>query len=377
MSRDRTKGAFFDFLSAATVLALLLVPQSSWAAGRSGSVYVPTNQATGNSILVFHRDPSGVLTFAASVPTGGIGAGTGADPLASQGAVVLSGDNRLLFAVNAGSSTISTFAISGDRLTLLGAVPSGGTFPVSLAVRDSLLYVLNAGGTPNISGFTIQPATNRLTPLPGSTQTLPGGSTAGPAQVGFSPDGNVLVVTEKSTNLIDTFVLDQNGVAQPGTFFSSSGATPFGFAFGHNNVAIVSNAGSGPATASLSSYTVDEDGNVNVITSALGDTQTAACWVVVPRNGHFAYTTNTGSGTISSYAVEQDGSLELLNVVAASTGGGSVPIDMALSNNSRFLYVRNGGNGTISGYRIEADGSLMPIATIGGVPAGAQGIAAR
>ena len=378
MSCAKTRRILFHFFSAAAVLTLLLfLPQSSRAAGRSGNVYVPTNQATGNSILVFHRDPSGVLTFAASVPTGGVGAGTGADPLASQGAVVLSGDNRLLFAVNAGSNSVSTFAISGDRLTPLGTVPSGGTFPVSLTVRDNLVYVLNAGGTPNISGFTIQPVTNHLTPLPGSAQTLPGGAAAGPAQVGFSPDGTVLVVTEKNTNLIDTFVLDQNGVAQPGTFFSSSGTTPFGFAFGHNNVAIVSNAGSGPATASLSSYTVNEDGNLNVITSALGDTQTAACWVVVPLNGHFAYTTNTGSGTISSYAVEQDGSLELLNVVAASTGGGTVPIDMALSNNSRFLYIRNGGNGTISGFRIEADGSLTPVATIGGVPAGAQGIAAR
>ncbi|HXH49568.1 MAG TPA: beta-propeller fold lactonase family protein [Terriglobia bacterium] len=378
MSCAKSRRTPIHFLFAVNVLALLLfMPQSSQAVGRSGNVYVPTNQTTGNSILVFHRDPAGVLTFAASFPTGGIGAGTGADPLASQGAVVLSGDNRLLFAVNAGSNSVSTFAISGDRLTLLGAVPSGGSFPVSLTVRDNLVYVLNASGTPNISGFTIQPATNLLIPLPGSIQNLPGGATAGPAQVGFSPDGSVLVVTEKSTNLIDTFVVDQNGVTQPGTFFSSSGTTPFGFDFGHDNVAIVSNVGSGPAASSLSSYTVGENGNLNVVTSALGDTQTAACWVVVPRNGHFAYTANSGSGTISSYAVAEDGSPELLKVVAASTAGGAVPIDMALSDNSRFLYVRNGGNGTISGFRIEADGSLTSIATISGVPPGAQGIASR
>ena len=106
--------------SAATVLALLMfVPQSGLADGRSGNVYVPTNQTTGNSIVVFHRDADGVLTFVGSVASGGNGAGTGADPLASQGAVVLSQDSRLLFAVNAGSDSISVFAVSGDRLDLL------------------------------------------------------------------------------------------------------------------------------------------------------------------------------------------------------------------------------------------------------------------
>ncbi len=114
-----------------------------------------------------------------------------------------------------------------------------------------------------------------------------------------------------------------------------------------------------------------------MISPALGDTQTAACWVVVTQNGRFAYTSNTGTGTISSYAVSDGGNLTLLNVAAASTGNGSTPIDMALSNNSRFLYVRNGGNGTISGFRVGADGSLTPVTSATGVPAGAQGIAAR
>jgi 6-phosphogluconolactonase len=368
----------FRYLITATVLAMLMFrPQSGRAAGRTGDVYVPTNQPTGNSIMVFHRDTAGVLTFVGSVASGGIGAGTGADPLGSQGSVVLSGDNRLLFAVNAGSNSISVFAVSGDSLTLLATVSSGGTFPISLTVRDNLLYVLNAGGTPNVSGFTIESAKNNLVPLSGSNQNLPGGATAAPAQVSFSPEGSVLVVTEKGTDQIDTFNLDENGVAHPGTAFPFSGITPFGFEFAQDNALIVSDAGNGPGTAAVSSYNVDHKGDVDVITPALGDTQSAACWLVVPKNGRFAYTANAGSGTISSYAVSDGGDLELLNVTAASTGGGSTPTDMALSNNSHFLYVRNGGNGTISGYRIEVDGSLAPVTTASGLPAGAQGIAAR
>ncbi len=122
---------------------------------------------------------------------------------------------------------------------------------------------------------------------------------------------------------------------------------------------------------------MNDNGDLVLITPALGDTQSAACWVVIPSNGRFAYTSNTASGTISSYAVSFGGSLALMNITAAATGAGSVPIDMALSGDSRFLYVRTAGNGGISGFRIAPDGSLTMIAAATGVPAGAQGVAAR
>ena len=342
-----------------------------------GDVYVMTNKPSGNSVMVFHRDADGSLTFEGSFASGGNGTGTGADPLGSQGALTLSQNNRLLFAVNARSDSVSVFAVSGDQLTLLNTVASGGTMPVSMTVREKLVYVLNAAGTPNISGFTIDPETSQLVPLADSTQNLPGGASAAPAQVAFRPHGGVLVVTEKATNLIDTFTTE-DGVAQPGVSFASNGSTPFGFAFGHDDLAIVSDATGGPGgTSALSSYKVQGSGDLELITPALGDTQKAACWVVVSQNARFAYTTNTGSNTISSYTVSEDGSLTLLDAVAASTGAGSVPIDMALSNNSRFLYVRNGGNGMVDGFRVQGDGSLTFVTNATGVPSGAQGLAAR
>ena len=374
MSDRRSHLKFLRLLPAGSTLALLmLLPQTSLADGRTGEVYVLTNQPTGNSVMVFHRKATGVLTFAGSVASGGNGAGGGPDPVGSQGPVVLSEDDRLLFAANAGSNSISVFGVSGDQLILLNTVSSGGIMPVSLTVRQNLLYALNAGGTPNISGFTISPATNHLIPLAGSTQDLPGGVAAAPAQVEFSPDGAALVVTEKGTHTIDTFTLNAAGVAQPGTSFPafSSSITPFGFAFGHNNIAIVSDAA---ADSGLSSYKVDEDGNLDTVASFVDDTQAAACWVVVTENGNFAYTSNTGSNTISSYTLSAEGNLALLSVTA---GAGNVPIDMALSNDSRFLYVRNAGNGSISGFRVDADGSLTPVTIATGLPAGSAGIAAR
>lgn len=253
----RTGGFNFSLsrlMSGATMVAALAIcTHLGLADGRTGDVYLMTNQPAGSSVMVFHRDAAGTLTFAGNFASGGNGAGTGADPLGSQGSLVLSGDERLLFAVNAGSNSVSVFGVSGDQLKLINTVPSGGTMPVSVAVRHDLVYVLNAGGTPNISGFRIDPETNQLVPLAGSTQNLPGGAAAAPAQVSFSSEGTVLVVTEKGTNRIDTFTLD-DGLPRPGVAHPSNGTTPFGFAFGRDNVAIVSDASGGPSgTSALTS----------------------------------------------------------------------------------------------------------------------------
>jgi len=297
--------------------------------------------------------------------------------LTSQNSLVLSADGRLLFAVNAGSNSVSVFATSGDDLTLLNTVPSGGVFPVSIAVQGNLVYVVNAGGTPNISGFRIHAKTNQLVPLAGSTQNLPGGAAAAPAQVSFSPDGNLLIVTERGENQIDTFVVDGE-LAQPGHAFPSSTTMPFGFAFGPYDVAIISYQGTNQGVISaLSSYRLMDNGNLTVVTPALPSTQIAACWVVVPNNGNFAYVSNPGSGTISSYTVTFDGKLALFNVAAASIAG--APVDLALSNNSRFLYANDNANGAIVGFSIGSDGSLTQVTSVpDGLPFGvSQGIAAR
>ena len=363
-------------LPAAAAAALIMIQPAPVAAQGSGNVYVMTNQATGNSIMVFQRDSSGALTYLATYASGGNGAGTGGDPLGSQNSLVLAPDQQLLLAVNAGSNSVSVFAVFGHQLKLLDTASSGGVMPVSVAVRRQFVYVVNAGGTPNIAGFEVNASSGHLTPIPGSTQNLPGGAASSPAQISFRPDGGSLFVTEKGDNLVDVFPLVQ-GVAQAGTAFASSGTGPFGFAFGRNDIAVVSNsAGGADGAASAASYAIGPGGMLRRISPAIGDTQTAACWLVVTGNGQYAYTTNTASGTISSYTVAPNGDLALLNSVAA-TPGDVTPIDMALSSDSRYLYVRDAGNGAISTYSIGSDGSLTSITGAWGIPDTAQGIAAQ
>lgn len=350
-----------------------IAPNTSFAQGPSGAVYVMTNHSPHNAVMVFLRAPDGALSFSSSFYTGGAGTGTGADPLGSEGALVLDPSQRLLFAVNSGSNELSVFAVAGPDLLLIDKVPSGGVMPVSVTVFGHFVYVLNAGGTPNISGFSLNPVTNQLYALPDSKRPLAGGAAASPAEVAFSLDGSILMVTEKGTQTIDTYTVDAHGYAWGPQHHHSSGATPFGFAFVHGGFAVVSEAGPN----ALSSYQFSETGSLSLITGSLPDTQSATCWVVIPNNSGYAYAANAGSASISSYTIAADGMLSLLDATAGATASGSAPTDMALSSDGRFLYTRNGGDGMVSGFQINADGSLTPKGSVSGVPAGSQGIAAR
>lgn len=336
--------------------------------GYAGAVYVMTN-ASANAIVVYGRKANGALVQLTSVATGGQGTGAA---LGSQGALVLSADGRWLFAVNAASNDISVFRVGPKgTLTRTDVEPAGGTTPVSLTFRHGLLYVLDAGGSGNIAGFRLN-ADGTLTALPGSVQPLSNagvGSAPNPAQIGFAPNGHWLVVTEKATNLIDVFPV-KDGIAAASTSYPSAGATPFGFAFAKRGTLIVSE----PAGA-VSSYRLKP---FSVLSASVSDAQSAACWVVVTNNGKFAFVTNAGSGTISSYRVLHSGRVALLESVAATTGDAtSHPLDLALSNNSRFLYSLNAGAGTIGAFRVGPKGTLAPLTFPTGLPASAAGIAAK
>jgi 6-phosphogluconolactonase len=360
-------------------LALLLVftPASSRAEIRhdAGALFTIDNASAGNHVLAYCRAADGALSFLGEFATGGSGTGGG---LGNQGALILSRSGRWLFACNAGSDEISVFRVTAHGLQLTDKVGSGGRRPISLAVHQNLLYVLNAGGlvgdADNVTGFLF--FDGELSPLAGSTRSLSAASTD-PAQINFSPDGNVLVVAEKATSVIDTYTVNDDGLIDEHQQFASVGQTPFGFAF-RRDVLIVSEAfGGAPDASAVSSYELADDGNLQVISPSVPTTETAACWIVVTRNGHFAYASNTGSGTLSGYDVSFGGSLNLLNADGVTGVTGPGPIDMALSVNSHFLYALNSGDGTISAFRVNHDGSLSSLPGLDGIPSGANGLAAR
>jgi 6-phosphogluconolactonase len=362
-------------LAVAAVLgvALLVLAAPAMASGGSRAVYTLTNEASGNAVAVFDRASDGSLTPDGTASTGGLGTGAG---LGSQGALVLD-DNRL-FAVNAGDNTISMLRVGGGgAVSLTDVAPSGGAGPISVTVRGKLVYVLNQGDatTPaNITGFLA--LFGQLAPLPGSSRPL-SSATPGPAQIEFSPSGRHLVVTEKNTNLIVTYRVGFSGYASGPNAQPSAGETPFGFAFDKRGRLVVSEAfGGAPDASVLSSYSLAADGTITPITPNVATTETAACWVVVTKNGHYTYTTNTGSNSISGYRIANDGGLTLLDADGVTAATGTGPLDLALTPGSRFLYSLNSGAPEIQGFAVNRDGSLDVLGSVGGLPAGAVGLAA-
>ena len=338
------------------------------AFAEEGAVYTLTNAAGANAVLAYDRSADGRLGQARTFPTGGTGSGAG---LGSQGAIALSEDHHWLLAVNAGSDDVTVFSVDGDALTFRSRTASGGTRPISVTLHGDSAFVLNAGGAANVQGFQLTPA-GALLPLSGAHALLSGSA---PAQVSFNDRGTALVVTGKDSNTLEVFLMD-GGQIGGHTVTASAGATPFGFGFAHRDRVIVSEAfGGAPNLSAVSSYELDRDGRLTLITASLGTTQTAACWIAVTRDGRFAFAANTGSSSISSYAIGERGDLTLLQGAAGQTPPGTAAIDLAVSGNGRFLYAL--ASGTLSAFSVGADGNLTPISTSFGLPPSTVGLAAR
>lgn len=347
-------------------------------ASRRLSLFVMGNAAAKNEILAYRRSIDGVPVLAGSYPTGGQGTGGG---LGSQGSVVLDETGEWLFVVNAGSDEISAFQVTRDQLVLRDIVPSGGDRPVSVTVHGDVLYVLNAGdanATPatasNITGFTLDEG--RLTPLAGSTRALSVAS-ANPAQVGFSPDGSTLVVTERATQQLTSFPVDVQGVAGDPVFTPSSGMTPFGFEFADDDTLVVAEAFGGAAGASAASSYRLEDGVPVLVSGSVPTLQTSACWLAIDEGRTHAYTANTAGDSITGFHLAADGTLTSFGDGGATALPGDGPADFAFSGDGKYLYVVNGQTDSIGVMRAHADGTLTVVADVPGLPASGLGIAAR
>ncbi|MCI4366179.1 MAG: lactonase family protein, partial [Thermoplasmata archaeon] len=334
---------------AGLALAVLAITPAGAAAvhpgtSATGAVFVLSNNATGNAVVAYDRNVSGGLTWIGNYSTGGTGTGAS---LASQGSLVLTPNHQWLLGVDAGSNQISVFWVQGGAaasfLVRTDVVSSGGVDPVSLALHGSWVYVLNDGSATtagNIAGFHLS-STGMLAPIAGSTQPLSTSSPTGAAEIAFNPIGHLLVVTEKATQQIDVYNVNPRGVASAPTNTTSNGNTPYGFAFTPRGQVLVSEAASG----SLSSYSVHTWSSLSVLSASVTDGGAAPCWVAITANGHYAFTTNGHSNSISSYVVHTGGRIVLLQSLAGSTSAG--PNDLSFAGQDQFLYVFAAGGQSV------------------------------
>jgi len=363
------------FAAAGLGLACVLVLAASMAGASTawhhhhhprGTVYTESNDPAGNKVVVFDRFRNGKLVKRQAVATGGLGStqsvgcGPGCPILDSQNAVVVSENEKLVFAINAGSNTVSSFRETHSGLQLVAQVPSGGDMPESLALHGDVLYVLNvatansSGTFGNIYGYRVS-SNGQLTPN-GSSQPLPDASLpdhSGDARaIGFKPNGKVLVVTELSGGFpfsmgppgkIVTFVVGSHGQAAPGVSYPSSDPLPFGFAFDSSNHLVVSNIRDLAlhAIGSVSSYEVSNSGNVTPI-NTVSSGGALPCWVSISKDNKYAYVVNTGAGADPSsttrFRLGHNGTLTPVGAPAEHAGD-FAQTDIDQSRGGRYVYV--------------------------------------
>ncbi len=358
---------------AATVITLGAVgfANTAGAAGRAcppghgygpAAVFVQTDNTAGNQVVAYSRAADGALTPAGTYDTGGLGgvlAGSVVDHLASEGSLTYDQQNNLLYAVNAGSNTVSVFAVRGDQLALRQVVSSGGSFPVSVAVHGNLVYVLNAEGGGSVQGYFV--AFGRLNPLPGSNRALGLNPTATPqfvntpGQVAFSPDGSQLIVTTKANGSdIDVFGVGFFGYLSTSPVVNAEpGAVPFGVTFDPAGHLVVAEAN----TNAVATFTLNWNGTVTPIDTVLTG-QAATCWIVPARG--FYYASNAGSASLSGYTSNWHGQLGFVGQTTTDAG----TVDAAASAGGQYLYVQTGGNGIVDEFAVNANGSLSAIGSV-------------
>jgi len=365
---------------AAAAVAIAATPALASASSPGGAVgghavFVQTDNTAGNRVVAYRRAADGTLTPAGSYATGGRGgilAGSVVDHTASQGSLTYDPRHGLLYAVNAGSDTISVFAVRGDRLALREVLSSGGMFPVSVAVHGDLVYVLNALNGGSVQGYRV--LGSFLAPIPGSHRALgldPNATpqfTTTPGQVAFTPDGAQLVITTKGNgNDIDVFGVGFGGLlsAKP-TVNAEPGTVPFAISFDPFGHLVIAEAGPN----ALATFDLSRNGTVSLLDHAVTG-QAATCWVTLA--GLFLFASNAGTPSESGFTSSAGGQLTLLGNTATDPG----TVDAASATGGRFLYVQTGGNGIVDEYSVAATGVLTKIGSVT-VPgaAGGEGIVA-
>src|SRR5215469_13910610 len=268
---------------AVAATALLAGPAAA-ATGddRTDAVFVQTDNPSGNTVAAYRRAADGSLHPAGSYPTGGLGGvlgGSVVDHLASQGSLALDRDANLLYAVNAGSDTITVFGVDGDRLIRRQVVFSGGAFPVSIAVHGNLVYVLNARDGGSVQGYLRIAGTLIRVPAwhrgLGLDPTQAPEFTHTPGQIAFTPDGSKLVVTTKAgSNAIDIFSVGLGGLSATPVVTDLPGAVPFAVSFDTHGHLVLAEAGSN----AVATFTVNRDGTLTP--SAHASTRQAATCLI-------------------------------------------------------------------------------------------------
>jgi hypothetical protein len=388
-----------------------------------GHLYMQTNEFQ-NCVIHYLRSPNGTITESERCLTGGAGSG-GYNPIVNrestpnpfEGArsVILSPDNRFLFATNAGDNSVSTFAVGEDgRLTLIDAKRTGKVVAGRSGSAKSLqydastgtLYVCHALGPDHVRLLSVD-GEGRLTARPErytvNTEDKPNRVAT---MVTLSPDAKFLIVGTTfdepakpnpdgspilwvshdgdephsvASNAPDpdglvVFPVNGDGTLGEPLFQDGGGASPwFPLFLNHRPHRFII----GYAVADgLSLATLDTDGTVTTGPVVRIDTSAGLpselCWLSISPDDRTVFATHFGYSYITSYhldgnvlsvakdpacpKVPGDGRFRALNGTVSSG-----PSDNWLSPDGAHLYQIYGNASKLVGYAVQDDGGLEEV----------------
>jgi 6-phosphogluconolactonase (cycloisomerase 2 family) len=371
----KTRAAAIGAVVAAAT-AVFAVPASANApthhrpSAPAGVVFAQSDSVSGNTVTAYNRLGDGSLLRKSTYSTGGKGLkldGAAVDDLGSQGSLTYDKTHRLLYAVNAGSDTLTVFSVDGNHLIRRQVISTDGSAPVSVTVQGGNVYVLNAldGGSVqgyrSVAGFLVRiPTWHRALGL--DPDAAPQFNYT-PGQISFTPDGRKLIVTTKSnTDSLVVFDVNRLGaVAAHPTTTTASGTDPFSFVFDDQGRVLATEG----VPNAVATYGWGRNDKL-VKTDDIATGQKATCWIT--RDGQYVYTGNAGSGTISQYREDNHGKLTSLGTVTTDPG----TVDLTVSSDGAYLYAQTGGNGVVDAFRVGHDGTLTKTGSAT-IPNGAGG----
>ena len=136
--------------------------------------------------------------------------------------------------------------------------------------------------------------------MPILTEPLSSAST-GAAQISFVNDGKVLVITEKATNKIFTYTVNEWGIPGHALHHICQHYTIW-FCCREKWKYFCFRSCWWCSRSKFFHLTVySNNGIITLVNRPVGARQSAACWVVITNNGKYAYTTNTASNNLYKF----------------------------------------------------------------------------
>ncbi|KAB2574309.1 hypothetical protein DBV05_g7031 [Lasiodiplodia theobromae] len=342
------------------------------ATGRA--IYFLTNDAN-NAVVSIPIAADGTLSEGTVTVTGGAGSNAinGAnnmpaapDALVAQSSLTIAGNN--LFAVNAGSNTLSMFTISPSDPTKLTPVGRPATVPgdfpntVAASPKHNLVCVGTTGARAGITCTTFSPTTglmiddglamDALRPFDLGQSTPPVGPTNTVSQVFFSDDESKLFTTVKGdpasnkTGFFSVFAVEQN-LAGSRLAMHDTRSSPPGTAVLFGSAAVrSSNSRVFVTDPSFGAAVLDVDEASGVATLAARGAiagQKATCWATISEATRSAFVADAGMNRMVEMSLEDASVISMVDLSSAEDRDLGLT-DLKAAGN--FVYALSPGNGT-------------------------------